>query len=197
MTKQNFINELKSNLSGLPENEVEERLTFYSEMIDDNIEEGLSEDEAVSKIGTVEEISKQILNDIPLTKIVKEKVKPSHELKTWEIILLILGSPLWFSLLIAFFSIIFAGYVVVFSLFISLWTVFVSLAISSIIIIISAIFFMFNGNVLSGFALAGFGLFFCGISIFLFFGCKISTKGIFFLTKKIVLSIKSIFIRKG
>ena len=192
MTKQNFISELKNNLSGLPKNEVEEHLTFYSEMIDDYIEEGLSEDEAVSKIGTVEEISKQILNDIPLTKIVKEKVKPSHELKTWEIILLILGSPLWFSLLIAF-----AGYVVVFSLFISLWTVFVSLAISSIIIIISAIFFMFNGNVLSGFALAGFGLFFCGISIFLFFGCKISTKGIFLLTRKIVLSIKSIFIRKG
>ncbi len=42
MTKQEFIAELRKGLSGLPKKELEERLTFYSEMIDDRMEEGLT-----------------------------------------------------------------------------------------------------------------------------------------------------------
>ncbi len=37
---------------------------------------------------------------MPLAKIVKEKIKPKHELKAWEVILIILGSPVWIPLLI-------------------------------------------------------------------------------------------------
>ena len=43
MNKQEFIALLRKGLSGLPQKELEERLTFYSEMIDDRIEEGLTE----------------------------------------------------------------------------------------------------------------------------------------------------------
>ena len=39
MNKQEFLMRLREGLSGLPQNEIEERLTFYSEMIDDRIEE--------------------------------------------------------------------------------------------------------------------------------------------------------------
>ena len=41
------------------------------------------------------------------------------------------------------------------------------------------------------------GGFFCvGLSIFAFFGCKAATKGIFILTKKIVLGIKNLLLKK-
>ena len=75
MTKQEFTEQLRAKLQGLPEAELEERLLFYSEMIDDRIEEGESESEAISAIGNIDEIAEQILSDIPLTKLVKEKVK--------------------------------------------------------------------------------------------------------------------------
>ena len=45
MRKQEFLAQLRKALSGLPQDEIEERLTFYGEMIDDRMEEGLSEEE--------------------------------------------------------------------------------------------------------------------------------------------------------
>ena len=49
--KQAFLESLRKNLSGLPQEDVEERVMFYSEMIDDKIEEGLSEGEHVTVTG--------------------------------------------------------------------------------------------------------------------------------------------------
>ena len=40
---ETFLDELRKGLSGLPEEDIQERLSFYSEMIDDGMEEGLSE----------------------------------------------------------------------------------------------------------------------------------------------------------
>ena len=55
MNKQEFVERLRKGLSGLPQDDIEERLTFYSEMIDDRMEEGLSEEEAVGEIGSVDD----------------------------------------------------------------------------------------------------------------------------------------------
>ena len=57
MTKLKFLLSLHDKLSDLPQNEVEERLSFYSEMIEDRMEEGVSEEEAVSARGSVDEIA--------------------------------------------------------------------------------------------------------------------------------------------
>ncbi|MBQ2191559.1 MAG: DUF1700 domain-containing protein, partial [Clostridia bacterium] len=73
MLKQEFLNALREGLNGLPEADIEERIAFYGEMIDDRIEEGLSEEEAVKEIGTVEEGVQQIVEETPLTRRVKEK----------------------------------------------------------------------------------------------------------------------------
>ena len=127
MTKMQFLMSLHNKLSGLPQNEIEERLNFYSEMIEDRIEEGVSEEEAVAQIGTVDEIAEQIIADIPLTKIAKEKIKPKRHIKAWEIVLLILGSPLWLSVLIAIFAVIFSFYVCLWAVIISLWASFVAI----------------------------------------------------------------------
>ena len=51
MRKQEFLVQLRKGLSGLPQDEIEERLTFYEEMLDDRIEEGLSEEQAVLAVG--------------------------------------------------------------------------------------------------------------------------------------------------
>ena len=44
MSKQEFLAALEEGLSGLPREDVDERLGFYSEMIDDRMEDGLPED---------------------------------------------------------------------------------------------------------------------------------------------------------
>ena len=67
MTKQEFLNKLGKGLSCLPQEDIEERLTFYSEMIDDRMEEGFSEEDAVLEIGDIDEIISQTIADIPIT----------------------------------------------------------------------------------------------------------------------------------
>ena len=94
MNKIQFLMVLQDRLCGLPQEDIEERLNFYGEMIDDRVEEGLSEEEAVADVGDVDQIVDQILQEVLLIKIVKEKITPKRKLKVLEIILLSLGSPI-------------------------------------------------------------------------------------------------------
>ena len=46
--------------------------------------EGLSEEEAISGLGTVEQIIDQIADETPLAKLVKKKIKNRRRLRAWE-----------------------------------------------------------------------------------------------------------------
>ena len=81
MNKQEFLGALRRGLLGLPEEDIENSVEFYSEMIDDRIDEGMSEDEAVADIGSANEVIQQILSEASLTKLVKRKVKKNRSLK--------------------------------------------------------------------------------------------------------------------
>ena len=56
MNKTEFLERLGERLSGLPQEDIDERLGFYGEMIDDRMEENLSEEEAVAQIGSMDDI---------------------------------------------------------------------------------------------------------------------------------------------
>ncbi len=196
MSKLKFLMQLRKALMGLPQADIEDRLTFYSEIIDDRIEEGLSEEEAISSIGSVDEIVAQIISDIPLGKLVKEKLKPKKVLRVWEIVLLVLGSPIWLSILICLFAVILLLYILLWSVIISLWAVFASLTACFLGGGVSGIVFAINSNCLAGVAILGAAIVCLGLSIFLFYGCKVATKGILILTKKIAVWIKNCFIKK-
>lgn len=196
MSKQEFLAELRKGLSGLPQSDIEERLSFYSEMIDDRMEESLSETEAVEAIGPVSDVVAQILAETPLSKLVKEKVKPKRTMKVWEIVLLVLGSPIWLSLLIAVLAVILAVYIVIWSAVVSLWAIGASFAGCAVGGVVATPIMAFQGYGLTGVAMLGAGLFCAGLSVFMFFGCKASTKGVLILTKKIALGIKSWFVGK-
>lgn len=196
MTKLQFTSLLRKELAGLPENEVNERIDFYIEIIEDRMEDGLSEEEAVDAVGSIEEIKSQIIADIPLSKIAKEKMQPKRHLAIWEIILIILGSPIWLSVLIAVLAVFLSVYIVLWSVIISLWSVFVSVIACSVVGIITGAGFTAKGFISQGFALIGSGIFCAGISILIFFGCKSATKALILLTKKFAVMIKKCFIKK-
>ena len=66
MTKQEFLTALSDALRGLPQSDIDERVAFYAEMIDDRMEEGLSEQEAVAAVGSVPDIVLQVVDEYPL-----------------------------------------------------------------------------------------------------------------------------------
>ena len=196
MTKQEFINKLKMNLSSLPEKDIEDQLNFYIEMIDDRIEEGLDEEEAVSQIGDIDKITDEIYNNISLFKIAKEKLKPERKIKTWELILIIVGSPIWLSLLIAMFAVILSLYIVLWALIIVCWALFVSFAASSIGAILLGLIYTIMYQNPEYLIFISAGLVLIGLSILTFYGSTYATKGLIKLSKKIPLLIKKAFMKK-
>ncbi len=196
MNKQEFLSELREKLSGLPCGNVEESLCFYSEIIDDKIEDGLTEEDAIREIGSTEKIASQIISELSFTRLVKEKLKPSRRLSVLEIVLLLLTSPVWISLLISALAVILSLYVSSWSVIVSIWATFVSLIGAAFGGALSGVILMLWNNVPSGLALISASLVAAGLSIFLFYGCKAATRGFVLLTKSFLLWIKKSLIKK-
>ena len=195
MNKSEFVELLRKGLAGLPLSEIEERVIFYSEIIDDRMEEGMSEADAVFQVGDVYDIVDQIKSESAQSKPAKS-AKPKKALGAWEIVLIILGAPVWLSLLIAVFAVILSVYAAIWSVIVSLWATFGSLigcAFGGIVIGIGNIY---KGNYIVGAALIGAGIVCAGLSIFLLYACKAATNGIVWLTKKIAVGIKNCFVKK-
>lgn len=197
MNKQEFLFKLNNGLSSLSKDEVAERINFYSEMIDDRIEEGLTEENAVAEVGTIDDIINQILAESHSTAELNNTNDISSDkrkIKAWEIVLLVLGSPIWLSLLVALFAVIFSVYVSLWSIIIALWSVFVSLIACSLYGVVSGVIFAFSG--LTGVAILSLGVVCAGLSIFAFYGCKCATVGIVKITKNITKWIIRRFSKK-
>lgn len=179
MTKLNFLMALRDRLSALPKAEIEERLNFYSEMIEDRVEEGLSEEKAVAAVGSVDEIAAQVIADSPIAN-----ETPKKKWKPWEIVLLVLGSPLWLSLLIAAFAVALSLYVSLWAVLIALWAIFAAFAGCAVGFAVAGVAFICESNVISGVAMIGSSILCAGLAILLFLGCKAATKGILRFTKR-------------
>ena len=101
MNKTEFLTAVRHSLRGLSAADIKGHIDFLSEMIDDRIEEGMSEAEAVAAMGTPEEVAAGIIAETPVTSLMCECVRPSGGRATWRTVLLLLTSPIWASLLFA------------------------------------------------------------------------------------------------
>ena len=190
MNKHEFLKKLDLLLGGLSPKEKEERITFYREMIDDRMEDGLSEEDAVKAVGSADAIASQILSEVSPAQI------KSKRPERWKITWLILGSPVWLALVISVAAVVFSAFVSLWAGIISLWAGFAAAAGCAFGLLIAGVIFLFGKHPLTGIALIGGCLICAGLGIFLFWGCKIVTKGMILLSKKTVLWVKQCFTRK-
>lgn len=204
MKKSEFLAELRERLSRLPEEDIKESLDYYGEMIDDRIEDGLCEEDAVSAVGRPEDIANSILAQTPLERITKKCKDAGKKLGAWEIVLLVLGSPLWITLLAAALVIAIALVISVASVYISLWTVVIAIWAVAIALAVCAptgiallVFCAVHGNVGLGLFFLGCGLLCAGLSSFVFMGAHYASKGLGLLLKAVFSLIKRCFKRKG
>ena len=65
MSKADFLAALAAELRDLSREDIARSLEYYSEMIDERMEEGLSAEEAVAALGSPEEIGREILDSLP------------------------------------------------------------------------------------------------------------------------------------
>ena len=196
MNKQQFIDEIKLRVEGLPEEEVTKSIDYYSEMIDDRVEDGMTEEEAVEAVGTVEDAVKGILENIPLTKVIKAKTKPSRKLRAWEIVLLVIGSPIWFPLLVCAILMIVLFYCIIWIFVIAFFAVDVALIAGGLAAFVAGIISLFHMGPTYPLLAIGAGLFLLGGGLLLLIPLIKLAKVTGKLAKVIVLWIKSWFVPK-
>ncbi len=81
MTKIEFLSTLREALSTLSRGDVERSVEFYEEMIDDRMEDGMSEAEAVANMGDLTRIAQQILSQAQAQATVRAEGKISADAK--------------------------------------------------------------------------------------------------------------------
>ena len=187
MKRVEFLNQLKAQLWALPEADIQCSLDYYSEMIDDRMEDGLSEEEAVAAIGNLDEIVKQILTETPRPPQVVEPIKKQRpeqkNTKTWLILLAVLGSPVWLPVAAGLLATVLSVYVSLWTVVISLYATFAALAASSLGCILANFFVV--GGMASATVVWGVALLCAGLAILILLLSNLAAKGLVKLTKLI------------
>ena len=196
MKKNEFLHELRRSLKGLNDDDIDEKISFYSEMIDDRIEEGYSEEDAVREIGSVDDVICDVAKDTKLLSLFKQRCRPKRRIRAFEIVLLILGFPLWFPLLLTFMILASVAIFMFYIMDIAFFSVDLSLGVAGLWSLVLTYIYLVKGE---GFntGYVGIGLFGIGTAIILFFACVLFAKFSFRITRRSLIGIKSWFIRGG
>lgn len=198
MNKEEFLAKVRAGISSLPQAEIEKSLDYYSEMIDDCIEDGMSEEDAVSSIGTVEETVSQIFSEMPLQTLVGARVKPTHSLRAWEVVLIVLGSPVWLSLAIAAMAVFASFYIAIWSILFAFYCADFAFAVGGIAAVAGGIASASVAlNIPSGLFLIGAGMLLIGASVLLFFALNKLAPLTIRLSQMFLRAVKSLFIKRG
>ena len=177
-------NKLKQYLSP---KEMYKTLNFFEEMIDDRIDEGLSEEEAVSQLGDINIIVDQILDEHNIgkkqTKLVWRFIP--RELGFINIVLLF---PAW----ITIFSLVASLFIVILSIIFSIVFSIIAIFIGGILLILKSPFYLIYERNISYFLdTLGFGFVNTGIGLIgIYWLLKMHKK-----SRRDGVSIKTIFVK--
>ena len=204
MTKNEFTIRLKKLLGGLPQEDIEKSIDFYSEMIDDGIEDGMSEEEAVAAIGDIEDIVINIKSEnsaeMGKTKETAYEYENNEGISAEQkkgrisgsrLVAVIATFPLWIGIVAGLFGV-----------YIGLWGVFVGLcgavlgfAVGAVGgLIVSPV--LFEASVYTGLMLVGCCFMLGGLVVPFVFVLKIIAKGLIELFKLAIKGVKALLIPK-
>jgi len=204
MNKFDFLTQLRAKLWNMPHSDVERTVDYYREMIEDRMEDGLPEEEAVAAVGDLNEIVEQLNAESPRTPAVvnaepetqNKKQEKQRHFEPWMIVLLVLGSPVWMALLIAAAAVIFAVFVSLWAVVISLYATAFALAVSALGLLVGAFSLLWIRRLAECAVTVGGALVCAGVAILLFLLSNLAAKGLVALTKLIWSGTAGIFKRK-
>ena len=193
MNKQEFLSALRRKLRGLPEEDIRRALDYYSEILADRIDEGLTEQQAVAALDNPEDIAAQLRqeygqshgseeptmasNPDPSPKTEKQGSGSSWIKNSWFWVM-VLGAPIWCSVEASLISLL-AG---LFSIIIGLYTAVVGLFAGALgLLLVVPIFYGLRQESLL--LSLGAGLICLGLGILLLFLTNAALRGFFKLCR--------------
>jgi len=193
VNKTEFLNALKNKISTLPQYEIDKFINYYSEILDDKIEDGMTEEEAVAGLEDVTKIAEKIMYEMPLPVLIKSRFNIDQTVIT--VLIIVFGFPIWFPLLMASLGILFGIYMAILGVIIACYAVVFGLGVGGIASTVASIY-AFTLSPTTGLVALGGGLICIALSIFAVFPAMTVTKAMCKLTAWIGRQIKSIFIKK-
>jgi uncharacterized membrane protein len=191
MNKAEFLNELSLCLQSMNESEKNKFIIYYDEMLSDYVENGMTEEEAVNKIGIPKKIAEEILGDYGSVKI----NLPFTGSRGLNFILTIIGFPLWGSVLLAFILMVFSVYVIIWCVPFVAGAGSIGFFTTSIIGIVGSPFVMAR-SASTGVIQLGTGIASIGISLLLGFAAVDLSKKLIIVTKKLNTKLAALFKKK-
>jgi uncharacterized membrane protein len=191
MNKAEFLNELAFYLQKMNDTEKNKFIIYYDEMISDYIENGVTEEDAVNKIGTPKKIAEELFDNYDSVKI----NLPSTGSRVLNLILTIIGFPLWGSVLLAVILLVFSFYVLIWCVPIVTGAGCVGFFATSIIGIIGTPFVMAK-SVSIGIMQLGTGIASIGISLLLGIATLDLSKKYVVITKNYNMKLVALFKKK-
>lgn len=195
MGKAEFLRALDAKLSQLPAGERRRQLEYFSEILDDMVEDGVQEYEAVASLGPVSQVAERILQETPLPLLVRSRMRPAGGWTALTVILLVLGAPVWMPLLVALASVVLAVYVVLWAMIIAAFAVVLAIGAGGIALLIAAA----SGVLLTAAQIlmaVGGATLLTGLGVLAFFAAVAIARGLARLTVAFGRSLRSIFIRR-
>ncbi len=195
MTKEVFLRELARGLQQLPAEEVQRQKAYYAEMLEDMMEDGIPEEDAVAKLGDVSGIVEEILQDTPLPVLVKSKIRPKKGWTVSAVVVAVLGAPLWIPLVLTAALLVFSVFLAMGAVIVAAFAMVFALAVAGLVILFRGVTLFTWGGSYVAFSL-GCGLLLLGLTCLSFLGAKYAAAGLWRSGKWLFRAIKGMFIAK-
>lgn len=196
MKREEYLDRIRALLQNLPPEDLERSLAFYAESIADRMEDGMSEEEAVASLESPEEAANAILLEQPLPTLVKVRVKERRQLSTLEILLLVLGFPLWLPLLLTALVLVFTFILLTWVLVLVPASVCLALGASAIAVLFAGVLSLTKITLPALLAAPGAALILAGLAILAGFIVVGTVRLALIVTRALVRGLKSLLIRK-
>ena len=182
MKKTEFLALLRQKLYQLPPRDVEQTIEYYSEMIDDCIESGYPEETAVAKMGSVNDIARQILSGVQKPAFGAYGAQKQKK-SALQITLLILGFPVWFPLLVTVFCLLLTAAILIATLAMVLpWSLVISFGASAVALLMATAIILTGEGVGAAVLVLGVAFVLAALCIFFLWAAlrltKLGAKGI-------------------
>ena len=196
MKREEYLDRIRALLQNLPPEDLERSLAFYAESIADRMEDGMSEEEAVASMESPEEAANAILLEQPLPTLVKVRVKERRQLSALEILLLVLGFPLWLPLLLTALVLVFTFILLAWVLVLVPASVCLALGVSAIAVLFAGVLSLTKITLPALLAAPGAALILAGLAILAGFVVLGTLRLALIVTRALVRGLKSLLIRK-
>lgn len=196
MREAEFFATLRERLKGMNQEDLERSLEYYREMIADSIEDGMTEDEAVDALGSMDEIVASLQAE-PAVEVIREAEKEvpnppkqrGARLRWWHVLLIVLGSPIWLAVAAVLLALLIVVYVVLWAVVLVFWAVDAALYACGAALALKSLAAYGSGLWPVGMLAFGAGMVLFGLAVFWMFLSVLVTKGIAKLSRAIMRGI--------